>query len=76
MILHTNNRLDNRGNISMSWSDFIMSDKKMKLPQMSDECDRTGYLRKRDTAGQAGETMENQRREAGNGWKRGGKVRI
>lgn len=37
MILHTNNRLDNRGNISMSWSDFIMSDKKMKLPQMSHE---------------------------------------
>lgn len=30
-------------------------------------CDRTGYLRKRDTAGQAGETMENQRRGAGNG---------
>ena len=31
------------------------------------ECDRTGYLRNRDTAGQAGETMENQRRGAGNG---------
>ena len=31
------------------------------------KCDRTGYLRKRDTAGQAGETMENQRRGAGNG---------
>lgn len=31
------------------------------------DCDRTGYLRKRDTAGQAGETMENQRRGAGNG---------
>ncbi len=39
-------------------------------------CDRTGYLRNRDTAGQAGETMENQRRGAGNGWKQGGKVRI
>ncbi len=40
------------------------------------DCDRTGYLRNRDTAGQAGETMENQRRGAGNGWKQGGKVRI
>ena len=39
-------------------------------------CDRTGYLRKRDTAGQAGETMENQRRGAGNGWKQGGKVQF
>ena len=31
------------------------------------DCNRTGYLRNRDTARQAGETMENQRRGAGNG---------
>ena len=30
-------------------------------------CDRTGYLRNRDTAGRAGETVENQRRGPGNG---------
>lgn len=38
-----------------------------QLEQYDIVCDRTGYLRKRDTAGQAGETMENQRRGAGNG---------
>lgn len=32
-------------------------------------CKGTGYLRNRDTAGQAGETVENQRRGTGNGWK-------
>ena len=40
------------------------------------KCDRTGYLRNRETVGQVGETVENQRRGVGNGWKQGGKVRI
>lgn len=39
-----------------------------------DECDRTRYLRNRDTAGLAGETVENQWREAGICWNYGGKV--
>lgn len=40
------------------WMDYI-------VPGL--ECNRTGYLRNRETAGQAGETVENQRRGAGNG---------